>query len=399
MITIVEGAFSLPSAADYMTIYGSKSADEKGNNNFRGVKSAAVDHIIEAMNHATTMEEFRDACRALDRVVMWSYWQVPELYADYEPMSYWDKFGIPARAAAVLHRRPAARRRPAAALAADDVVDQGPRPSAERPDTTTTMLSYILKRLLLMVPTLLGVLTVTFIVIQFVPGGPIEQLMAEARIGKGGEGSGYKAGRDSDAKQLAELKKLYGFDKPVQVRYVEMLAELRALRPRAQLHAQQGRVAADQGEAAGLDEPRAVGLPHHLPDLGAAGHRQGGARGLALRRGDDARRADRLRHPRLRARRVPDRAVRRRHVLGGVSAARPDLGQLGRAVVAGAHRRLLLAPDAADDLLRDRELRHRHAADQEHLHRGAAQAVRAGGARQGPVAAGACCGSTSSATR
>ena len=86
------------------------------------------------------------------------------------------------------------------------------------------MLSYILKRLLLMVPTLLGVLTVTFIVIQFVPGGPIEQLMAEARIGKSGEGSAYKAGRDSDAKQLAELKKLYGFDKPAHVRYIEMIS-------------------------------------------------------------------------------------------------------------------------------------------------------------------------------
>ena len=87
------------------------------------------------------------------------------------------------------------------------------------------MLSYLLKRLLLMVPTLLGVLTITFIVIQFVPGGPIEQIMAEARIGPGsGEGSTYKAGRDSDAKQLEELKKLYGFDKPVEVRYADMLS-------------------------------------------------------------------------------------------------------------------------------------------------------------------------------
>jgi microcin C transport system permease protein len=85
------------------------------------------------------------------------------------------------------------------------------------------MLTYILKRILLMVPTLLGALTITFIVIQFVPGGPIEQIMAEARAGDGGEGSAYKAGRDSDAKQLAELKKLYGFDKPVHVRYFEML--------------------------------------------------------------------------------------------------------------------------------------------------------------------------------
>lgn len=85
------------------------------------------------------------------------------------------------------------------------------------------MLSYILKRILLMVPTLLGALTVTFIVIQFVPGGPVEQLVAEARMGPGGERGGYKARRDLDAKQIAELKALYGFDKPAHVRFVEML--------------------------------------------------------------------------------------------------------------------------------------------------------------------------------
>ncbi len=83
------------------------------------------------------------------------------------------------------------------------------------------MLSYILKRILLMVPTLLGALTITFIVIQFVPGGPVEQLMAEARAGAGG--GGYKARSDTTAKQIEELKKLYGFDKPAPVRYVEML--------------------------------------------------------------------------------------------------------------------------------------------------------------------------------
>jgi microcin C transport system permease protein len=88
------------------------------------------------------------------------------------------------------------------------------------------MLSYILKRILLMVPTLLGVLTITFIVIQFVPGGPIEQIMAEARTSRGssgGEGVVYKAARDNDKKQIEALKKLYGFDKPAHVRYVEML--------------------------------------------------------------------------------------------------------------------------------------------------------------------------------
>ena len=85
------------------------------------------------------------------------------------------------------------------------------------------MLTYILKRILLMVPTLLGALTITFVVIQFVPGGPIDQIMAEARASQKGDGITYKASRDSDAKQIAELKKLYGFDKPAHVRYFEML--------------------------------------------------------------------------------------------------------------------------------------------------------------------------------
>jgi len=86
------------------------------------------------------------------------------------------------------------------------------------------MFIYFLKRLILMVPTLLGVLTVTFIVIQFVPGGPVEQVLAEARASqKGGEGSAYKASRDIDKKQVEELKKLYGFDKPAHIRYFEML--------------------------------------------------------------------------------------------------------------------------------------------------------------------------------
>ncbi|HRD95204.1 MAG TPA: ABC transporter permease subunit [Rubrivivax sp.] len=87
------------------------------------------------------------------------------------------------------------------------------------------MLSYILKRLGLMLPTLLGALTVTFVVMQFVPGGPVEQILAEARAGAGAQGAGYKAGRDIDAKQREQLMKQYGFDKPAHERYFKMLAD------------------------------------------------------------------------------------------------------------------------------------------------------------------------------
>ncbi|WP_186164524.1 microcin C ABC transporter permease YejB [Burkholderia gladioli] len=87
------------------------------------------------------------------------------------------------------------------------------------------MWSYILKRLLLMIPTLLGVLTITFAVIQFVPGGPVEQAMQELRKGaeQGHVPFGMRAYSGVDPQQLAQLKALYGFDKPPIERYGLML--------------------------------------------------------------------------------------------------------------------------------------------------------------------------------
>jgi microcin C transport system permease protein len=87
------------------------------------------------------------------------------------------------------------------------------------------MWSYILKRVLLMVPTLLGVLTITFLVIQFVPGGPVEQAVQALRHGAqdGQLAFGMRHSVGVDAQQLAQLKALYGFDKPPLTRYVEML--------------------------------------------------------------------------------------------------------------------------------------------------------------------------------
>ena len=89
------------------------------------------------------------------------------------------------------------------------------------------MASYILKRLLLMIPTLLGVLLVTFIVTQFVPGGPVEQYLAEAKAGAGGDagGFGYRGGQGVDPKRLQEIKALYGFDKPPAERFLQMLGQ------------------------------------------------------------------------------------------------------------------------------------------------------------------------------
>ncbi|CAM5788927.1 extracellular solute-binding protein [Rhizobacter fulvus] len=96
MVAIVEGKFTLPPVTDLVSLYGSKAADEKGNSNYRGVKSAAVDKLLEVMGAATTMDTLVTASRALDRVVMWSAWQVPGYYTANERASYWNKFAKPA---------------------------------------------------------------------------------------------------------------------------------------------------------------------------------------------------------------------------------------------------------------------------------------------------------------
>ncbi|MFZ4288961.1 microcin C ABC transporter permease YejB [Variovorax sp. HJSM1_2] len=92
------------------------------------------------------------------------------------------------------------------------------------------MLAYVLKRLALMVPTLLGVLLITFAVVQFVPGGPVEQYLAEARAGAGhgaaeGAGFSYRGGQGVDPKRIEQIKALYGFDKPAHERFFQMLGQ------------------------------------------------------------------------------------------------------------------------------------------------------------------------------
>lgn len=104
------------------------------------------------------------------------------------------------------------------------------------------MISYILRRLLLIIPTLLGILLVNFVLVQFVPGGPVEQAIARAQ-GQGDvleaiTGSGNDAGVDdlntgSDSQYIGarglppeyikELEAEFGFDKPPVQRFVNMV--------------------------------------------------------------------------------------------------------------------------------------------------------------------------------
>lgn len=101
------------------------------------------------------------------------------------------------------------------------------------------MLNYILKRLGLMIPTLLGIMLMTFTIIQFVPGGPIERIIAElegnntdvtsrisgsgSEVGGGDANSQYRGAQGLDPEFIKDLERQFGFDKPAHERFLLMI--------------------------------------------------------------------------------------------------------------------------------------------------------------------------------
>ncbi len=83
---------------------------------------------------------------------------------------------------------------------------------------------YIARRLLLMVPTLLGISIVVFALIQFVPGGPVEEMIARVRAETATRGTG-SSGQLSEA-EIANIKAYFGWDRPVHERYLRWLGNL-----------------------------------------------------------------------------------------------------------------------------------------------------------------------------
>ncbi len=108
------------------------------------------------------------------------------------------------------------------------------------------MFAYIARRLLLIIPTLFGIMVINFVIVQAAPGGPVELLIARikgtaveatARVGSvGGETAGaqgggqasavtskYRGARGLDPEFIRQLEKLYGFDKPAYARFFQMM--------------------------------------------------------------------------------------------------------------------------------------------------------------------------------
>ena len=94
------------------------------------------------------------------------------------------------------------------------------------------MLAYIARRLLLMIPTLFGILLISFVIVQFAPGGPVERIMAQLQgLDSGatgrfsGGGTGYRGAQGLDAKLIEDLNRQFGFDKPAYERFFKMVKD------------------------------------------------------------------------------------------------------------------------------------------------------------------------------
>ena len=110
------------------------------------------------------------------------------------------------------------------------------------------MLAYIARRLLLVIPTLFGIMVINFVVIQAAPGGPVEQMIAQIsgprsarprasaagrqraqpggrarRRGRRGHDQQYRGAQGLDPEFIAELERQYGFDKPPHERFLLMM--------------------------------------------------------------------------------------------------------------------------------------------------------------------------------
>ncbi|MGE5477859.1 MAG: extracellular solute-binding protein [Bacteroidales bacterium] len=87
-----------PSPGNEQAMYWtSDSADQPGSRNVVGIKNPAVDKLVELVISAPDREQLVARTRALDRVLLWNHYVIPQWYMGASRLAYWDKFGMPAK--------------------------------------------------------------------------------------------------------------------------------------------------------------------------------------------------------------------------------------------------------------------------------------------------------------
>jgi len=88
---------SLSPGNEQRDFWGTPAADREGSRNTAGIKNPAVDKLIERLIFAKDREELVAATRALDRVLLWNHYVVPQWHTPYDRVASWDMFGRPAK--------------------------------------------------------------------------------------------------------------------------------------------------------------------------------------------------------------------------------------------------------------------------------------------------------------
>jgi microcin C transport system substrate-binding protein len=96
MILLNFGDVKRPTPSLLSVYFGSESARTKGSLNYIGIENPAVDHVLDFMDKATTVEGLVDGARALDRIFIAEHYGVPYQYRPTTMIAYWDHFGMPA---------------------------------------------------------------------------------------------------------------------------------------------------------------------------------------------------------------------------------------------------------------------------------------------------------------
>ncbi len=164
------------------------------------------------------------------------------------------------------------------------------------------MTAYIARRILLMIPTLFGIMLVSFAVVQFAPGGPIERIIAQlsgsdtgatSRISGSAGGdfgsrgrvqgasqmdaatSKYRGAQGLDPEFIKRLEKQYGFDKPAYERFFLMIWNYARFDFGRSYFRDIDCARTHQGKIAGFDFARHLDDARHLSDLDTARHQEG----------------------------------------------------------------------------------------------------------------------------
>ena len=75
--------------------WSSKAADTPGSRNLMGIKDPVVDALVDRVIFATDRDDLVAATHALDRVLLWNYYVVPQYHRPVVWLAYWNKFGMP----------------------------------------------------------------------------------------------------------------------------------------------------------------------------------------------------------------------------------------------------------------------------------------------------------------